>query len=62
MPLIPQQDVIVVEGLKNGSAAAHVEALRQKLDAYPPCRIISISVGTTQFGGVEKLVAVVESV
>lgn len=66
MPLIPQQDIVVITGpyqLAPGQAhqAAAVEALRATLDKYPPCRIVSITAG----GGLMhayNLTAVIETI
>ncbi len=62
MPLVTQQDIVVLEDLRNANANVYVEALRQKLETYPPCRIVSIAMVSNQFGAVSKLVAVVETV
>jgi hypothetical protein len=50
MPLIPQQDILVVTGpyqLAKGQThqAAAAEKLRATLTAYPPCKIVSITAG-----------------
>ena len=58
MPLVPQQDIVTVTG-KN--AAAAVELLRVKLEAYPDCRIIDTSMGV--FAGASVfLIAIIETV
>ena len=63
MPLIPQQDVIVISGPYKNAVGAYKEApvlLQQRLEEYPPCRIISI----TCYGSMTNyvLTAVVETV
>jgi hypothetical protein len=59
MPLIPQQDVLVVPYFKGGLDGA-VKKLRKDLEDYPPCRIVSIAMQTS--GGLTaELVVVIET-
>lgn len=58
MPLIPQQDIVSATGPNAGSATA---ALHQLLESYPPCRIVSISIGVTPIGAA-TVVAVIETI
>lgn len=64
MPLIPQQDIVVVAGpYPPGQSIpqAAAEELRKILSTYPPCRIVSITAG----GGplhAYNLTAVIETV
>lgn len=63
MSLVPQQDIVVIEGPYQSPGTATAEAaelLRQTLETYPPCRIISIT--ATGLGLSSRLVAVVETV
>lgn len=41
MPLIPQQDIVWAASV--GGPEKTIAVLQQKLEAYPPCRIVSIS-------------------
>ncbi|MGX1701700.1 hypothetical protein [Microbacterium sp. NPDC055357] len=46
MALVPQQDVIVIRGPYSHASRAYDEApqqLKQRLESYPACRIISIT-------------------
>lgn len=66
MPLVPQQDVVVVVGpyqLAAGQSApeAAAQKLQQILAAYPPCRIVSLTSGGG-IGHVYTLTAVIETV
>jgi len=66
VPLVPQQEVIVVVGpyqLAKGQSAqeAAAQKLKQILAAYPPCKIVSLTSG----GGLMhayNLTAVIETV
>lgn len=65
-PLVPQQDVIVIEGPYIAASPKSVELqaaeiLRDKLEDYPPCRIISISSNGGKMHAY-SLTAVVETV
>lgn len=66
MPLIPQQDVVVVNALTqdvpDGKPVSDFAAdlLRQALDSYPPCRIVSITHKTSI--DAFSLIAVVETI
>lgn len=70
MPLIEQQDVIVVSARRKGEmGASEAEAkiaLIKELENYPPVRIISIAVTQKMAAGTQigetTLIAVVESV
>jgi hypothetical protein len=58
MPLIPQQDIVVVNAVGVGAQlSSAADELRKRLESYPPCRIISISA----VGG-RDLVAVIETI
>jgi len=63
MPLIPQQDIIVISGpykpIERSQEQA-AELLKQALEAYPPCRIVSIT-GTGNLAAY-RLTAVVETI
>lgn len=66
MPLVPQQDVVVVMGpynLARGGRAedAAVVKLRAILEAYPPCRIVSLTAGAGLLHSY-TLTAVIETV
>lgn len=46
MALVPQQDVVVIRGPYSHPSRSYDEApqlLRQRLESYPACRIISIT-------------------
>ena len=46
MALVPQQDLVVIQGPYSHPSRSYAEApalLRQRLESYPPCRIISIT-------------------
>jgi hypothetical protein len=58
MPLIDAQDVITFI-YRGGSEPATL--LKQKLEAYPPCRIISVTIAPAP-GVNMQLVAVVETI
>lgn len=65
MPLIPQQDVLVIVGpyhLTKGQSTqqAAADELRRVLDSYPPCRIVSLTGGGTLHS--YALTAVIETV
>ncbi|MBN9613653.1 MAG: hypothetical protein J0H64_09405 [Actinobacteria bacterium] len=48
MPLIPQQDVLVIRGPYQQPMQPYEEAaelLKRALDNYPACRLISITAG-----------------
>lgn len=61
MPLIPQQDIVVVQ-LAGGTPAMAVAKLHEQLETYPLVRIISIAMKSmTAMPGVD-LVAVVETI
>lgn len=65
MPLIPQQNIVVVTGpykLKRGqdTVQAAAEELQTALENYPPCRIISLTGSGIMHG--YSLTAVVETV
>ncbi len=62
MPLIPQQNVIVIEQ-HNGKFEDAVKKLMEILEPYPPCRIVSVAIEAARvLGDVPTLVAVVETV
>lgn len=61
MPLIPQQDIVVVEDI-GGSLTSAVEKLTTQLDGYPPCRIVSIAIKQSAVIYGIELVAVVETI
>ena len=65
MPLIPQQDVVVVTARDVFGAGSlqelAAETLKGKLETYPPCRIVSI-IGDKVVAGVYVLTAVVETI
>lgn len=63
MPLIPQQDIVVITPpyaphLSTEEGVA--QKLRERLESYPPCRVVSLShyVWGSSFG----LTAVVETI
>lgn len=65
MPLIPQQSLVVINGPYNlgpgqSSESVAAELLRARLEAFPPCRIVSIS-GINLITGY-SLTAVVETI
>ncbi|MBT2495075.1 hypothetical protein J7E45_05585 [Microbacterium sp. ISL-59] len=65
MPLIPQQDIVVVEGpytLAKGQSTqnAAVQKLRLALASYPDCRIVSVTGSGVMHG--YNLTAVIETV
>lgn len=65
MPLIPQQDIVWAAGV--GGPEKALATLREKLDAYPPVRIVSISMSDmpNPFGKGSmgtKVVAVIETI
>lgn len=60
MPLVPQQDIVSVQAGGFTSAAQLVPKLKQALEAYPPCRIISIS--TLKDNGALVMTAVIETI
>lgn len=65
MPLIPQQNIVVVTGpytleRDQQPVEAATEKLQAILENYPPCRIVSIS--STGTGHLYSLSAVVETV
>ena len=57
MPLIEQQAIVVASGQGLDEVKAKLEA---QLEAYPPVRIVSISLSLVGVG--HKLVAVVETI
>lgn len=61
MPLIPQQNVIVVDN-SGGTVDQAVTKLHKELEAYPDVRIVSISITFTSLAMGVQLVAVVETV
>jgi hypothetical protein len=61
MPLIPQQNVIVVDN-SGGTIDKAVAELHKQLEVYPPVRIVSISIAFTALAMGVQLVAVVETV
>lgn len=65
MPLIPQQDIVVIAGpyevARGGTfQAAAADKLKSVLEGYPPCRVIAISLDGVMAGTV--LTAVIETV
>ena len=65
MPLIPQQDILVITGpykpARGGSfEGAAVEKLRAALEGYPPCRIITFHISGSMHAVI--LTAVIETV
>lgn len=61
MPLVSQQEIVHVLVL-GGNGATAVEKLKKELEAYPPCRIVSISIKSPESAHGAELVAVIESV
>jgi hypothetical protein len=61
MPLIPQQNVIVVSN-PGGTVDQAVAELHKELEVYPPVRIVSISITFTSLAMGVQLVAVIETV
>ena len=61
MPLIPQQDVVVVSN-SGGTVDQAVAKLHKELEVYPNVRIVSISIAFTSLAMGVQLVAVVETV
>jgi hypothetical protein len=66
MPLVPQQDVVVITGpyqLEQGQRAEDAAAvqLKQALESYPLCRIVSVSCGSGNMHAY-SLTAVVETI
>jgi hypothetical protein len=59
MPLIDQQDIISVTDA--ASAMVAKDALREALDRYPPCRLVSVSLAINP-KGLASLIAVVETI
>jgi hypothetical protein len=59
LPLIDAQDVIAL--IYKGGPTAGAIQLRQQLEAYPPCRIISVSIAPAS-GVYTQLIAVVETI
>jgi hypothetical protein len=72
MPLIPQQDIVVITGehirdwtaLSTAVYPAAVDRLKELLEGYPPCRIVSLTCsGAGPNSNSEfTLVAVVETI
>jgi hypothetical protein len=65
MPLIPQQDIVVIRGpyqVAPGQGTEDVAAQKLKLalESYPPCRIVSINGGGNLHAYV--LTAIVETI
>jgi hypothetical protein len=61
MPLIEAQEIIVITTLGKPVQAAVAE-LRAQLEAFPPCRIISIAFKAAGGLGGTDLIAVVETI
>lgn len=61
VPLIPQQDIIVIQDL-GGTSVTAAEKLRTRLEEYPPSRIVAISVKNSSVIFGTELVAVIETI
>lgn len=61
MPLIPQQDIVVVNAL-GATPPVAVEQLKKKLEAYPPCKVVSIAMMSSVGAPGTDLVAVIETI
>jgi len=61
MPLIPQQDIVTVNALGAIPPVA-VAQLKKMLEAYPPCKVISISMMPSVGAPGTDLVAVIETI
>ncbi|WP_166871500.1 hypothetical protein [Salinibacterium sp. ZJ450] len=61
MPLIPQQNIIVIDN-SGGTVEKAVAKLYKELEVYPAVRIVSISITFTSLAMGVQLVAVVETV
>ena len=61
MPLVPLQDIIVIQDL-GGTATTAVAKLKERLKAYPEMRVVSIAIRDTQVAAGTEIIAVVEGV
>ena len=62
MALVPQQEIVSVVGSLIGIGGPKADdLLREKLEEYPDCRIISIAAAATTVNSV-LLVAVIETI